>query len=119
MGDLPNLRLLFLAENSISEIPKELEKLEKLEELKLDDNTLEILPPEIFTIPTMRRYFLNNNKLKTIPKEAANLPELRFIEIKDNPLLCLPQEIWDARRNGEFLVLSNAGLEDNDTDCSN
>ena len=41
---------LFLSNNSISEIPAEIAKLENLEAVVVDSNALESLPPELCTL---------------------------------------------------------------------
>ena len=84
---LPNLRVLDLGRNNISEIPSDIVKLQNLEELKLE-----------------------RNLIKAMPLEIGLLPEIKVIDINRNPIAELP-DIIGYLNHLEKLILWGTGIE--------
>ncbi len=126
LGNLSNLKELWLAGNSLSgAIPRELENLSKLESLWLPSNSLtgtiprglgnlsnlEYLslwansltggiPPELGSLSRLRYLYLDNNELTgRIPRELGNLSNLEYLSLDNNELTGrIPRELGNLSR---------------------
>ena len=65
-----------LANNELSEIPKEIGNLINLQILSLYNNQLNEIPKEIGNLTNLKELYLSNNQLCEIPKEIGNLINL-------------------------------------------
>lgn len=61
-----------------------------LEEVYLQDNSLEEIPCEIFRMPSLITLDISNNKLERIPFDMWKAPKLRELNIAFNLLKELP-----------------------------
>lgn len=101
---LISLRYLNLSQNKLESIPLEdvttpvKSKKEKkfeynvpvLEELYLQDNRLESIPPALFRLPNLHILDVSNNKLQELPFELWKSPKLRELNVAFNLLKDLP-----------------------------
>ena len=69
LDELYNLKKLYLSNNKLSEVPKELGQLINLRFLHLSTNKLSEVPKELSQLTNLRHLGLSNNKLLEIPKE--------------------------------------------------
>ena len=79
--ELYNLKELWLNNNQLREIPKELGNLVNLKTLSLHNNQLTEIPKELFktgNLLNLKILSLYNNQIKEIPKELENKPGLRI-----------------------------------------
>lgn len=79
--DLWNLEYLFLSGNKIKEIPEEIKKMYNLKVLKLDNNNIEILPKELFKLSRLGTLSLLGNNIREISDEISNLKNLHFLNL--------------------------------------
>ncbi|EMM76696.1 leucine rich repeat protein [Leptospira santarosai str. 2000030832] len=86
-----DVRILDLSENQLTTLPKEIGKLQKLQELYLSGNQLTTLPREIGKLQTLQELGLSGNRLITLPKEIGQLKNLRWLSLKNNTAL-IPQK---------------------------
>lgn len=86
IGNLTNLKELFLGGNNLRGIPKEIGNLKKLEKLGLEHNNLTSIPKEIGNLKNLTQLFLQNNKLMSIPKEIGNIKDLDLLNVSFNKL---------------------------------
>ena len=91
--ELLNSKQLDLSCNQLTEIPKEIGNLYKLQELNLSSNKLTEIPKEIGNLQNLQELNLSFNKLKEIPKEIGNLHELQRLYLSYNQLKEIPNEI--------------------------
>jgi len=91
--ELYNLRDLYLSNNKLTEIPKEIGNLLNLRRLILSDNQLTEIPKEIGNLTNLQSLSLSNNKLTEIPKEIGNLTNLEYLFLKYNKLTEIPKEV--------------------------
>lgn len=87
--------LLYLnaAQNKIEHLPSPSEctyNSPVLEEIYLQDNSLEEIFPEIFRMPSLVTLDISNNKLQKIPFDMWKAPKLRELNIAFNLLKDLP-----------------------------
>lgn len=101
---LISLRYLNLSQNKLESIPvedattpvraKRDKKFEYnvpvLEELYLQDNRLEMIPPGLFRLPGLHILDVSNNKLQQLPFELWKSPKLRELNVAFNLLKDLP-----------------------------
>ena len=61
IGDLKELRKLYVSFNHLVSLPTSIQKLNQFEELDLSDNKLTELPSEIGDLTELRRLYVSNN----------------------------------------------------------
>ena len=102
IGNLINLTDLFLGSN-LTELPKEIGNLTNLTNLFLGDNLTE-LPKEIGNLTTLRGLYVFGCDFTELPKEIVNLTNLTELNLSTNPNLILTntQMKWinDLKSNG-------------------
>lgn len=88
-----SLRYLNAAKNKIEHLPSPEHcsyNSPVLEEIYLQDNSLEEILPEIFRLPSLITLDISNNKLQKIPFDMWRAPKLRELNIAFNLLKDLP-----------------------------
>ncbi len=91
LGKLPNLEELHLQGNGINHIPPELGNLYNLKILTLHDNNINTLPPELYKLHNLKVLYLGHNKLNTFPLGLLNMPNLTELYIFNNNFGALPE----------------------------
>lgn len=94
IGLLTSLITLRLYNNHITSIPPEIAQLKNLKAFFIDGNPLTSFPAEIFTLTGLDILNVGNSNLTTIPSEIGQLTKLRGLNISDNQLTSLPAEIF-------------------------
>ncbi|MDQ3129856.1 MAG: TIR domain-containing protein [Acidobacteriota bacterium] len=67
--------------------------MKNLQELYLDNNQLSELPKEIVELKNLKGLYLANNQLSELPKGIGELKNLQMLYLDNNPKLNIPQEI--------------------------
>lgn len=84
----PKLVFLDLSFNNFAALPSELSKLGVLQELYLNDNTIEYIPDRLLLLKALRVFDLSNNKLKTLPPGMLALrKQIQFLKLSGNPMI--------------------------------
>lgn len=91
----------------IKRLPIELFNFGFIMELRLANNFLTVIPPEIGLLRTLTSLDLSNNQLKSIPRELSKLTNLTELLMYNNQLTMLPCEL------GYLYQCQNLGLEGN------
>lgn len=68
---LPNLECIYLSDNQLTELPRQITELPSLKELYVAQNQLQRLPKYITSMETLQELSLDNNPLKVPPPEIA------------------------------------------------
>lgn len=105
--NLSNIRFLDLAENELTYLPKEIEKLNKLCFLDLSRNRLTCLAEEIGKLIELTNLWLSDNQLGWLPNGIWELRNLKCLKINKNHLLSLSDKIKNLTE------LKSLRLEDN------
>ena len=107
VGELINLKLLWVSSNQIESLPSEIGNLNKLEALFINDNQLIILPSEICKLKGLTTLSISRNQLKTLPSEFGNLLNLIHLDIECNNLKSLPKEIGKLKNITRLYLRKN------------
>ena len=81
---------LSLSWNQIKEIPKELGQLTNIKTLYLTDNQIKEIPSELGKLTNLQELSLNKNQIKEIPKELRQLTNLEWLYLTDNKIKEIP-----------------------------
>ena len=57
-----------------------------LGKLRLRDNALASLPPQMGDMSRMKTLILRENDLTSVPEELGNIPYLSFLYLNENPI---------------------------------
>jgi Leucine-rich repeat (LRR) protein len=106
IGQLTSLEALGLGHNQLTALPREIGQLTSLGRLGLVGNQLTVLPPEIGQLTNLRRLELDDNQLTVLPPEIGQLTNLRRLELGGNQLSALPREVADLLSGGLELGLA-------------
>jgi len=73
IGNLTNLKKLFIRGNNLRRLPKEIANLTNLTYLDVSKNQLTELTEEIFNLINLTKLDISDNQLRELPKEIGNL----------------------------------------------
>ena len=90
IGKLSDLIYLNLHKNNLKEIPDNLYNLVNLRYLSLSTNLLDILSPKIGKLLKLKSLILSGNRLKTLPETISELENLQTLHIFSNLLTTIP-----------------------------
>jgi Leucine-rich repeat (LRR) protein len=102
-----NARRLNLSDLKLSELPPEIGDLAELRVLWVANNRLESLPPEIGKLTRLLSLRAENNRLKSLPPEIGELTELRRITLHRNRLTGFPDEFWRLHNLQRLITAGN------------
>ena len=104
----PQLEILNLGRNPISEIPSEFSQLKSLKEIWLDDCSLQgTFPKALCELVNLEVLKMPNNKITELPSEIGNLISLRVLCLDRNLLQTLPAEMEDLHNLQELFLRDN------------
>ncbi|MFT5716336.1 MAG: Leucine-rich repeat (LRR) protein [Oleiphilaceae bacterium] len=107
LNDLIQLTELRLSSNNLTEIPKEIGNLTNLTNLSLSDNQLTEIPKEIGNLTQLTHLYLSYNKLTEIPKIISSLTNLTELYLFENKLTELPKEIGNLTQLTHLYLYHN------------
>lgn len=107
IGNLLSLEQLWLHSNRLRELPDSIGRLEKLRELTLHFNRLVRLPESIGRLINLEEFLVQKNCLKQLPTSIGQLLRLEELSLHDNELSSLPESI------GQLSSLRHLSLDDN------
>jgi Leucine-rich repeat (LRR) protein len=93
IGQLTNLRTLYLSTNYLKSLPPEMENLSNLSYLSLRFNPLGNVPSVVSKLTGLTHLDLGDTKLTEVPAEIGNLTSLEEISLGTNLLTALPEEM--------------------------
>lgn len=90
-----HLTFLNISNCKLSSLPQDVfQNTLALEEIVLDNNTLNSIPASIGKLKRLARLSIQGNSLDSLPAEISNLGELKRLDVQKNNLKALPKEIW-------------------------
>ena len=90
---LYDLDELYLIDNPLSDLPKEINQLANLKSLDLRNNKLSDLPKKINQLANLKFLNLRNNKLSDLPKEINQLANLQSLDLSYNNYHTYPRKL--------------------------
>ena len=88
-----NLRALDLTKNRLTNIPQNLNQLQKLEILTLSKNKLQIFPIVICSMPNLKSISVSNNIITNMPTCIQYLTKLEHLDIFNTQIDSFPSEL--------------------------
>jgi hypothetical protein len=108
LGQLTRLQSLILYNNQLTTLPDFLARLVYLRRLLVWGNPLGDFPECVFQLRTLEELHLNSTKLRKVPGEIGSLTKLRKLYLYNNNLETLPPEIGELAHLEE-LDIGGAG----------
>ena len=107
---LTSLKLLILTRNQLQALPTAIGQLKNLEKLYLDHNQLEALPTEIGQLKNLKKLWLQGSQLQALPTAVGKLTNLQELFLYNSQVQALPEEMGQLKNLRE-LWLSNNQLQ--------
>jgi small GTP-binding protein len=104
--ELVDLKILFLNDNNITNIPNSLNNLANIKTLSLNNNNIHTIPDSLDNLSNLKLLSLNNNNINTIPNSLANLNNLKVLSLNNNNINTIPNSLANLN-NLEYLFLGN------------
>lgn len=105
--ELSKLETLLMTDNNII-LPQDISRLGKLIKLDLQDTGLKLIPKELFDIETLQDLDLSRNFLEEIPHQIGQLTSLTTLDICENKLTQIPESLFTADRGNAVLEIDAA-----------
>ena len=102
-----NPKSLRLGNNQLTSLPPEIGQLENLEVLALNENQITSLPTNFENLKRLKKLYLSTNQITNVPIELCSLTELEYLDLRGNEITCIPAEV------GNLTVLEYLDLTDN------
>jgi Leucine-rich repeat (LRR) protein len=102
IGNLIQLKELYLYDNALSVIPDTIGNLIQLEGLNLSGNKLSVIPDTIGNLIQLKELSLYNNALSVIPDTIGNLLQLEELDLNSNKLSAIPNTIRNFIKKKEL-----------------
>jgi len=93
IGDLHQLRALYVRDNRLQRLPDTLGRLTRLQHLYVNNNDLAALPEAVGELRQLEVLNAEHNRLTTLPDGLLRLTSLHALFLDGNPALGLPPEV--------------------------
>ena len=107
IGKLLNLRVLYLYNNQINNVCPEIGQLLNLHELYLSDNQITNICPEIGRLQNLQVLHLDNNHINNVCPEIGQLLNLCVLYLYNNQINNVCPEIWQLLNLHELYLSDN------------
>ena len=107
IGQLTQLRHLFISKNKLTTLPETIGGLMQLQTLHIFDNQLTTLPESVGQLTQLQTLLIWGNQLTTLPEFIGELTQLQTLDISGNQLMALPESLA-ALSNLSSLVLGDS-----------
>lgn len=100
------LEILDLSHNSLSSLPPDFGRLQKLKIFFCSENLFHVLPEVLADCPQLDIVGFKSNQIKTVPARSLN-PNLRWLILTNNRIEKLPAEIGNCSRMQKLMLAGN------------
>ncbi|MCK6558444.1 leucine-rich repeat domain-containing protein [candidate division KSB1 bacterium] len=107
IGQLRQLKFLYLSHNQLAALPESLEHLMQLQDLNLSDNYLTVLPKLLLQLTQLESLSLSYNKLMVLPEKLGNLSQLQSLDISNNQITALPESLGELKKLQSLNIYRN------------
>ena len=111
IGQLSELRELYLNENQLTSLPSTISHLSKLTHLNIVGNMIKALPAEFGELTALERLDADENLIENLPELFGDLSRLQVLEMSSNKLCSLPESFGKLKCLHTLNISSNK-LED-------
>ena len=101
------LQILLYLSNDLEELPEDIDRLQRLQEVNLSDNLLRNLPERFCNLKNLQRLRINRNKLGSLPSTLGQLEDLEALEVNHNEIAELPQNIGQLSKLKKLYLFEN------------
>ena len=98
IGEMPQIKRLYLDGNAITDLGSRLEVLTELLEIDLSYNKLTAIPDGLAVLTKIQHFDASHNGLTAFPKALLSMPDLQHIDLRENKLTSLPPEIKSLKK---------------------
>ena len=95
IGQLANLKQLYLEWNNLTSLPSSFSQLSNLENLAISNNWLIALPNDFGNLTELSFLDLGYNQITEIPESIGNLQNIEYLWLFNNQLSSVPETICD------------------------
>ncbi len=110
LGQLPQLRVLNLADNELTALPESLSQLTQLRNFDLRKNQLTALPELLGHLTQLQTLDLSYNLLTALPEWLGQLTQFRELNLSDNQLTALPESLHRLKSLEKLFLHGNDAL---------
>ena len=110
--NLPKIKSLLLDNNKIEKIMKgtfSSSEFPELTVLSIKNNLISQIDENSFELPKLKKLYLNNNNVKSI-KHKLSLPNLKILNLANNEVSFIPTKVFDAIKSLQFFDLRKVPL---------
>lgn len=102
-----SLRVLYLNNNALMDMPVEICALIHLVKLHLENNQIKVVPPMIGQLVQLKKIYLHNNLLESLPDEMGKLTNLTVLHLQNNQLRTLNPHLSASTMLDELSIFGN------------
>ncbi|WP_299017627.1 hypothetical protein [uncultured Polaribacter sp.] len=114
LAKLPKLNSLWLTNNHIANLSKEIGSLNTLRNLYLEHNKLTTLPNSIKNLKKVNILHLGYNNFTALPKQLIGMPTLILLHINNCKINKIPSEFYNTKYSLKSIILDNNNLSKKD-----
>ncbi|XP_069126411.1 leucine-rich repeat-containing protein 40-like [Argopecten irradians] len=103
-----NLVSLDLRNNSLSELPADMESLENMRDVFLSYNRFTCIPPVLFELKKLEILFMDNCKIDTVDAAGVcSLPRIGTLDLQNNNISQVPPELGNCTQLKSLQIAGN------------
>jgi Leucine-rich repeat (LRR) protein len=105
-----NLRKFSCCGNKLTEVPEQVQALNKLREANFDDNNIAVLPDWLSNLKELETLTVQKNKLRGLPFAISALDRLRVLNVSQNKLQVFPKELTELTKLQQLYIQENQDI---------
>ncbi|XP_077987035.1 uncharacterized protein LOC144441353 [Glandiceps talaboti] len=106
-SELTEITILQMNGNQLRNIPQDIGKLTKLQELNIANTQITETPPELYKLKNLTSLDMSNNQLKCIPEDIGNLKKLQKLDVTANQVEIIPIRLFKLKELNELHMDDN------------
>ena len=111
IGELVELKTIFLTNNLLNDLPDEIGNLVNLTHLYLSENKFKKIPNLVFKLKKLIVLSVRDNNLTNIQKDIGKLNNLEYLNLKKNSFINYPKEILSLENLKELAIDKNDSID--------